>query len=128
MARLQKIRKDWGEGKFEHILKLEGKEKKKVLRYKSVNVCARGRKRIDSTTRTEETLIEWIEEGWKLEQRVSRTSIFRKVLDIDPKFCGGVKEDGYLGRMKKLFYYGFVKSFDLSNHKMSGAGQKFPTN
>ena len=90
MARLQKIRKDWGEGKFEYILKLEGKEKKKVLRYKSVNVCAYGRKKIDSTTRTEKTLIEWLEERWKLEQRVSRKSNFRKVLDIDPK----VKEDG----------------------------------
>ena len=72
-----------------------------MLRYKSVNVCDRGRKRIDTTTRTEKTQIEWLEERWKLEQRVLRTSIFRKVLDIDPKFFGGVEKDGYLGRMKK---------------------------
>ena len=91
-------------------------------------MCARGRKRIESTTRTKKTLIKWLEERWKLEQRVSRTSIFRKVLDIKPKFCGGFKEDGYLGRMKKWFYYGFVKRFDLSNRKISGAGQKLPTN
>ena len=98
------------------------------MRYKSVNVCARGRKRIDSTTRTEKTLIEWLEERWKLEQRVSRTSIFRKVLDIDPQFCGEIQVNGYLERMKNWFYYDLVKHFDLSNHKISGAGQKLPTN
>ena len=94
MVRLQKIRKGWGKGKFEHIPKLEGKDKKKVLRYKSVNVCARGQKWIDTTTQTKKTLIEWLEERWKLEYRVSRTSIVRKLLDIDPKFCGGVEGDG----------------------------------
>ena len=99
-----------------------------MLRYKSVNMSARGRKWIDSTTRTEKTLIEWLEERWKLEQRVSRTTVFRKVLDIDPKFCGGVKLDGYLERMKQWFYYSLVKRFDLSNCKISGAGQKLPTN
>ena len=30
--------------------------------------------------------------------------------------------------MKNWFYYSFVKRVDLSNHKISGAGQKLPTN
>ena len=39
-----------------------------------------------------------------------------------------VKLDGYLERMNKWFYYGFVKRFDLSDCHISGAGQKRPTN
>ena len=39
-----------------------------------------------------------------------------------------VKLDGYLEGMKKWFYCGFFKRFDLSNQKISGAGQKLPTN
>ena len=39
-----------------------------------------------------------------------------------------VKLDGYLERMNKWFYYGFVKHFDLSDCNISGAGQKLPTN
>ena len=52
--------------------------------------------------------------------------IFRKVLDIDPNFCGAVNSDCYLERMKKWLYYGLIKRHDLSNRKVSGAGQKLP--
>ena len=54
--------------------------------------------------------------------------IFRKVLDIDPKFKGGVHSDGYLARLKKWFYYGFKVCHGLSNSKMCGTGQKLPAN
>ena len=39
-----------------------------------------------------------------------------------------VKLDGYLERMNKWFYYGFVKRFDLSDRNISAAGQKLPNN
>ena len=70
----------------------------------------------------------WPEEQWRSEQRVSRTMIFRKVLDIDPKFKGGVPSDGYLARRKKWCYYGYKICPDLSHRKICGAGQKLPAN
>ena len=51
-----------------------------------------------------------------------------KVLEIDPKFCGGVTSEGYLERLKTWFYYGLKVRFDLSNRKIAGAGQKLPNN
>ena len=111
---------------MEDLMKLEGVDRKKALRTKSISLDGRGRKAVDATTRTEKDLLDWLEEKWKLEQRVSRTMIFRKVLDIDPKFCGGVNSDRYLERMKKWFYYGLIKRRDLSNRKISGAGQNLP--
>ena len=41
--------------------------------------------------------------------------IFCKVLEIDPKFCGGVGKEGYLAKLKKCFYYGFTE-MKLSVH------------
>ena len=107
---------------------LEGKERWAALKKKSTRLNARGRKSIEFGTRTEEILMAWLEERWELEQRVTRTMIFRKVLDIDPKFKGGVKEDGYFDRLKKWFYYGFKVRHSLSVRKISGAGQKLPLN
>ena len=52
--------------------------------------------------------------------------ILRKVLEIYPKFCGGINSNGYLERMKRWFYYGLIKRHGLSNRKISGAGQKLP--
>ena len=107
---------------------LDGKDRAKALRKKSVSVNGRGRKSVEVGTRTEKLLFTWLEERWRLDQRVSRTMIFRKVLDIDPKFKGGVTSDGYLTRLKKWFYYGFKVRHDLSNRKICGAGQKLPAN
>ena len=105
---------------------LEGKDRLTALKKKSVSVNARGRKSIELSTRTEKLLLVWLEERWRLDQRVSRTMIFRKVLDIDPKFKGGVNSDGHLNQLKKWFYYGFKVCHGLSNRKSCGAGQKLP--
>ena len=86
---------------------LKGKDRLAALKKKSLSVNARGRKSIQLGTRTEKLLLAWLEERWKLDQRVSHTMIFQKVLDIDPKFKGGVHSDGYLAWLKKWFYYGF---------------------
>ena len=51
---------------MDSILKLDGKAKKKALWRKSLNVNGRGRKSIDSTTRTEIALSTWLEEWWRL--------------------------------------------------------------
>jgi len=81
---------------------------------------------MDLSIRTETELIEWLEERWNLEQRISRTMLFRKVLEIKPSFCGEVKSDGYLDQMKTWFYYGIVNRLDLSNRKIVGTSQKLP--
>jgi len=52
--------------------------------------------------------------------------IFRKLLDLDLKVCGGVQSDGHLDRLKKWFYYGLKVRQHLSNCKISGEGQKLP--
>ena len=91
-----------------------------------MNARARGRKAVDLTSRTEKHLVKWLQERWRLEQRVSRTMIFRKVMDINPLFCGGIKSDGHLDRLKKWFYYGLKVRQTLSNRKIAGAGQKLP--
>jgi len=99
---IQKTQKMWEQGDLESIRVLEGTERRKALhlQMKAVNVNARGRKAIVLTSRTEKYLMEWLQERWRLEQRVSRTMIFRKLLDLNPKFCGGVKSDGHLDRLK----------------------------
>lgn len=107
---------------------LEGKDRLHALKKKSLTVNGRGRKSLKLGTRTETLLMAWLEQRWKLEQRVSRTMIFRRVLEIDPKFKGGVSSDGHLSRMKKWFYYGFKVRNGLSNRKICGAGQKLPDN
>ena len=89
---------------------LEGKDRLVALKKKSVSVNARGRKSIELSTCTEKLLLVWLEEQWRLDQRVSRTMIFRKVLDIDPKFKGGVNSDGHLNRLKKVVLLWFQSS------------------
>ena len=84
---------------MEDLTKLEGVDRKKALRTKSISLDGRGRKAVDATTRIKKDLLGWLEERWKLEQRVSRTMIFCKVLDIDIKFCGGVNSGRYLEHM-----------------------------
>ena len=128
ISRVQKTKKMWESGMMKDLLDLEGKDRLAALKKKSISINARGRKSIQLATRTEKVLLAWLEERWKLDQRVSRTMIFRKVLEIDPKFKGGVESDGYLARLKKWFYYGFKIRNGLSNRKICGAGQKLPAN
>ena len=127
-AQIQTYRKELKEGRMDTVLKLEGTDKRNAMRSKSLNLSARGRKPIDQLGRMEAVLMTWLEERWRLEQRVSRTMIFRQGLVIDPKLCDGIKKDGYLERLKKWFYYGFVRRNNLSIRKIAGAGQKLPNN
>ena len=57
---------------------------------------------------------------------MTRTIIFCKVLEIDPKLCGGVGKEGCLAKIKKWFYYGFTKQNYLSIRKLANVGQKLP--
>ena len=62
---------------------------------------------------------------------MSGAVIFRTVMDIDPifKVSGGPGVKGTVGHMKQLkkwFYYGFNRHYNLSNRKISSVGQKLP--
>ncbi len=74
----------------------------------------------------EKQLLEWLEALWKDQKRVSRTMIFRKVMELDPKYNGGPKAEGFMEKMKKWFYKGFKVRAGLSVRKIAGAGQKIP--
>ena len=56
-----------------------------------------------SQSKIEKALVAWLEDRKAKEQRVSHPMVFRMVLDLDLKFWGGVKSDGYLERLKKWF-------------------------
>ena len=47
--------------------------------------------------------------------------IFRRAMEINPKFC-----DGDMKKLKKWFYYGFIKRQNLSVRKVASVGQKLP--
>ena len=80
--------KGWSSGMFHEMMQLEYNAKRIALKAKSVNLSGRGRKPLQSKSKTEKTLMAWMEERWEKEQCVSRTMVFCKVLEIDPKFCG----------------------------------------
>ena len=56
---------------MDQLLKLDGVERQKALRKTSLSLDGRGRKAIDSKTRTEDKLTDWLDERYRLEQRVS---------------------------------------------------------
>ena len=107
--------------KSQEMLGLSGKEKLKALKKKSINPNARGRKQLNSASSLEAELGRWITKLEEEEKRITRTMIFRKALELDPGFYGGD-----IKRLKKWFYYGFVKRFELSIRKIASVGQKLP--
>ena len=79
----------------------------------------------------EKKLMAQLEELWANDKCVSRTVIFRLVLELDPNFQvsggeGGRGSTGHMDRLKKWFYYGFNKRHRLSNRKIASIGQKLP--
>ena len=62
MVRLQHTRKEWKGGSMDQLLKLDGVDRQKELQKTSLSLDGRGRKAIDSTTRTENELTDWLDE------------------------------------------------------------------
>jgi hypothetical protein len=107
----------------------KGKERRKAMKKKTLNPAAKiGRQptvhQNDLAQKVMETVEQWIEQ----DKRVTRTMIFRRALEIDPNFMGGINDPQCLTKMKKWFYYGFIKKHDLSVRKISSVGQKLPRN
>ena len=97
------------------------------MKKKSLKVDGRGRKMLDEKSRVEKELDRWLDEQFKNERRITRTMIFRKVMEIDPNFCGGVNDPELLNKLKRWFYYGAKLRCNLSVRKIASVGQKLPT-
>ena len=123
-----RIKKKYLAGDLEKLRTSTGKEKFKLLRSKTMDPRARGRKPTEERSFVDEELLKWMEDCWKNEKRVTRTTVFRKALEINPELYGGAGSEGFLGRMKNWFYYSFAKKHNLSCRKIASVGQKLPNN
>ena len=119
--RLREMKKMHEGGKFNDLLVLSGADKRRALKKRTVNPKARGRKQLKSDDAVEEKLKEWVYDLEENERRITRTMIFRKALELKPDFKGA-----NMTRLKKWFYYGFVKRANLSICKIASVGQKLP--
>ena len=113
-------------GKFDDILQKNGKEKTKDTKIKPVKFGARVRKITSKNSVVEEESIERLKELWKNKKIVTRKIIFWKSMEIDPNLYGGVISVHHIGKLNNWFYYGFVKKFKLSLHKILSVDQKLP--
>ena len=52
--------------------------------------------------------------------------IFREAMKIDPLFEGRVDSGDLMPKLKKWFYYGFMKRFNLFIRKITSVEQKLP--
>jgi len=126
MRRIRNTRKDYTAGRLNELLSMTGREKQAAMKKKSPKLGSRGRKASEQQKDLEMQLNELIEKWIKDERRITRTMIFRAALKIDPSFMGGVGSDDLMTKLKRWFYYGFVKRFNLSIHKITSVGQKLP--
>ena len=53
--------------------------------------------------KVEADLLDYLEDCWVKEKRLTRNIIFRKVLDLDPNFLGGVGSNNHMAKLKKWF-------------------------
>jgi hypothetical protein len=124
--RIRSIRKSYDNGLLNGLLGLEGRARQQAMKKKSPALDSRGRKMADNEKDLEEKLMaiimKWIED----ERRITRTMIFRQALEIDPLFMGGIESPDLMKRLRKWFYYGFVKRHKLSVRKIASVGQKLP--
>lgn len=126
MKKVGKYRKEFMDGKLDQVLQLEGKEKRKAMKSKTLTINARGRKPCDELSQMETGVKTWLRGCYATDKRVSRTMIFRQALLLDPSFKGGPKSEGFIERMKNWFYYGFKVRANLSVRKLASVGQKLP--
>ena len=82
------------------------------MKRKSLKPKARGPKPIEMNDKVEMEVYGYIEDSWEKERRITRATIFRKAIDMDPKFLGGVRLAGNMTPLKKWFYHCFKNIFN----------------
>ena len=129
MKTMRRYRDEWMSGKLDKVMSLpKGKERAAAMRKKSAGKKGRGRQVMSGMGSMEVKLEAWIVKCNTEEKRVTSTMIFRKVVELDPNFLGGVESDKFMIKLKKWFYYGFIKRANLSVRKLASVGQKLPVN
>ena len=137
LEKIRKVKDAKLKGQLDHVLKPMGSmstsekaKHKKTMSSKSIKPNVRGRAIPTHEQDVEKELITRLDKMWVDQKRVSRSIVFRTVLEIDPNFKAegpGVKgSQQHLMRLKNWFYYGFNRRHKLTNRRISGAGQKLP--
>ena len=109
MKRIHMLKKCYLAGDFYDIKESKGKYNLKATRSKSVAIGMRVRQASSDNSDVEEKLMEWIRGICRDEKLVTRTLIFRHVMEIDPSFSDGVHSANNFIRLNKWFYYGFTR-------------------
>ena len=140
LEKIGRFKKEWRAGNYDHLVNhipIKDMTTRVRMQYNSamksrtVKINARGLHVLNEHYAIEKKLIAKLEELWENDKCVSRTVVFRLVLEIDPDFLvsggqGGRGSTGHLDRLKTWFYHGFKKRFNLSNRKIASIGQKLP--
>eukprot|EP00956_Cyclotella_meneghiniana_P042592 scaffold248579_cov38-Cyclotella_meneghiniana.AAC.1 len=140
LEKIGRFKKEWRAGNYDHLVNhipikdmttRERMQYNSAMKSRTVKINARGLHVLNEHYAIEKKLIAKLEELWENDKCVSRTVVFRLVLEIDPDFLvsggqGGRGSTGHLDRLKTWFYHGFKKRFNLSNRKIASIGQKLP--
>ena len=140
LQKISRFKLELTDGKYDHLLnhmpiaEMTTREKMQYnagMKSRTVNVGARGLHVLNEHYEIEKKLMAQLEELWANDKCVSRTVIFRLVLELDPDFQvsggeGGRGSAGHMDRLKTWFYYGFKSRYRLSNRKIASIGQKLP--
>ena len=103
-----------GNIKVDTIVALPKKEKMKVLKRKRSSMLESRRmrqKKESPKVRMEKAVFQYILDLRKKSKKVSRTIIFRKVIDEHPLFYGGPNAIGFMRKLCNWFYYSFTHRY-----------------
>lgn len=103
-----------GNIKLDTIVALPRKEKMKVLKRKHSSMVESRRmrpKKESPQVRMEKVVFQYILDLRKKSKKVSRTIIFRKVIDEHPLFYGGPNAIGFMRKLCNWFYYSFTHRY-----------------
>ena len=117
LRRIQTYKQEFSRGDMDKIRALKGQDRKLAVKRKSVKAGTQGPKATSENDAVEAEVYAYLEDLWKKERRVTRSIIFRKAMEVDPRFLGGTGSEGHMEKLKCWFYYRF---------KISSVGQKLP--
>ena len=101
---LKKIRSYHNEctsGKYTKLLELYGSDRMKATRGELVYLRSRRQKLVSEVNGVETDLLEYLEDCWAKEKRVTRNIIFWMVIELDPNFLSSVGSDNHMAKLNK---------------------------
>ena len=120
--------KDWTSGEHTKLLELDGSDRMNSMRGGLLHLRLREWEPLSEVDRVEVGLLEYLEDCWAKYIKVTRNSIFRKLLELDKNFPGGVGLFNHITKLKKWFYYVLKWRAKLNIGKIVIVGHKIPPN